>query len=374
MSQHPGNPGNPGIPGNPGSSPLPPSISASPGGGGVPQPQYAVPPQVVYVAAKSGGLTRAILTMLGLFLFAGVFIIGLTLGIVIMIAGASYENVVLRETYRSGGASKVAIIPVEGVIDDAQAEFVHAAVKDVLSDSSIAAVVLRVDSPGGGVTASDQIWYEVKRMQDAGLPVVASYGSVAASGGYYVSCAADHIMAEETTITGSIGVIAQILTMEGLMDKVGVEPVTLVATGSPEKDVANNMFRSWNDADKAKIRAVLDAAYTTFNTRVRDGRQHVITDASQIDSVANGSIYTARQAQENGLIDSIGYLDDAIAQAETLGNVPAGRATVIRIRKPPTLFGDFMFAARQQRQPLDADQVRSFVNDLASPRVMYLMQ
>ena len=126
-------------------------------------------------------------------------------------------------------------------------------------------------------------------------------------------------MAEETSITGSIGVIAQVLTFEGLMDKVGVKPVTLVATGSPEKNVANDMFRTWDDADKAKIRLMLDSAYATFNQRVKAGRGKVITDPTKIDALANGSIYTAKQAKDSGLIDGIGYLDNAIAQAETLG-------------------------------------------------------
>lgn len=348
--------------------PSPPSIAAPP----------PMRPQVVHVIAKPGGLWRAVALVAGLFLFAAVFIVGLAIGIAVMVAGASYESVVMHQTYRDGGSRRIAVLPVQGIIDDLQAEFVRAAVDDILNDRSVKAVVLRVDSPGGGVTASDQIWYEVNRLKDSGLPVVASYGGVAASGGYYISCAADYIMAQETCITGSIGVIAQVLTLEGLMDKVGVQPVTLVASGSPEKAVANDMFRSWNDEDKAQVRMMLDSAYATFNKRVRDGRSTVITDPNQINALANGSVYTAQEAKENGLIDAIGYLDDAIAVAETRSGIATGAATVFMIRQPPTLASALFGAQASSRQShaastLNADSIRRLVNDLSSPRVMYLM-
>ena len=175
-------------------------------------------------------------------MFGLVFVVGLVLGMMLMFGGGQLDDVVLRRVHRDGGRESLAIIPVRGTIDDQQSNFVRACVDHVLRDRSVKGVVLRVDSPGGGVTASDQIWHQMGRLQEAGLPVVASFGSVAASGGYYVSCGADHIIAEETSVTGSIGVIAQVFTMEQLMEKVGVQPVTLVASGSPEKDVANDIF------------------------------------------------------------------------------------------------------------------------------------
>ena len=251
----------------------------------------------------------------------------------------------------------------------------RSAVEYALHQSNIRAIVLRVDSPGGGVTSSDQIWYEIERLKKKGLPIIASYGGVAASGGYYVSCGADEIVAEPTCITGSIGVIAQIFTFEGLMDKVGIEPVTLVATGSPEKNTANDLFRSWNDKDRQKILTMLDAAYDTFNQRVQDGRKLAITDAATIDALADGSIFTAQAAVTNGLVDRIGYLDDAITRAETAAGLRVGSSTVVFLRQPPS-FADVLMAHEQPRPAslLDADTIRSFVNDLGSPRVMYLMR
>lgn len=351
----------------------PSSFSPTPGYA----PGYAPPPraQVVHVVAKPGGFWRAVGIVAALALFAVVFFFGLGAGILIVVAGSAADSVVFHETYRKGGPSEVAVIPVEGIIDGQQAEFVRDAVNDVLKNGDVSAVVLRVDSPGGEVNASDQIWYEIKRLKDRGFPVIASYGGVAASGGYYISCGTDHIMAEETCITGSIGVIAQVLTFEGLLDKVGVQPVTLVATGSPEKSVANDVFRSWNDQDKEKVRIMLDSAYATFIKRVQDGRKTVLPEPAQLNGVANGSIYTAQQAKDNGLVDSIGYLDDAIAVAEARAGVTPGSSKVFIIRQPPTLMAALTGAQARDRSitSLDGEAVRSFVNDLASPRVMYLM-
>jgi protease-4 len=334
----------------------------------------------VHVSAKPGGFTRAIMLVLGLFLFAAVFVIGLTLGVISMVVQAPMGSVLIEQPYRNGTSQRVAVIPVTGIIDGRQSEFVRAAVDRVLSERSIRAVVLRVNSPGGGVTASDQIWYQVERLKKAGKPVVASFGGLAASGGYYVSCGADQIFAEETTVTGSIGVIAQVLTMEGLMDKVGIEPVTLVASGSPEKDVANDVFRSWNDEDREKIKVMLDAAYGTFLQRVQEGRgEHVEAQGSlALADLANGSIYTAANAVETGLVDTLGYLDDAIIDAERRAGLTPGRSKVVVLREPPTLFGGALPALRgpgsDAAERLDAESIRSFVNELASPRIMYLMR
>jgi protease IV len=348
-----------------------------PGGPVPPPPPPYGHPQVVHISARPGGLWPILGSIVGIVALSIVFGAGILVGVVGMIGGASYESMVLQETYRDGSGDTIAIIPVYGGIDEFTAEFVRASVHDVLSDDSIQAVVLRVDSPGGGVAPSDQIWHAMEQLKSAGVPVIASYGGMAASGGYYISCGADHIIAEETCVTGSIGVIAQVLTMEGLMEKVGIQPVTIVASGSPEKDVANDMFRTWNEKDRAKIKIMLDSAYATFNQRVYDGRLSVISDRSRIDALANGDIYTAQQAKDNGLIDGIGYLDDAIAQAEVRAGLLPGRATVVMMRQPPAFFADGLLGeargGHSRERPLNGETIRGLVNDLASPRVMYLM-
>lgn len=287
-------------------------------------------------------------------------------------AGA-VDDAILTRVYRDGGSSAIAIVPVDGVIDGRRAAFVRQCVNRVLDDRSVKAVVLRVNSPGGGVTASDEIWYQIERVRDSGRPVVASYGGVAASGGYYVSCASDFIMAQETSITGSIGVIAQVMTFEGLMDKVGVEPVTLVARRSPAKSVANDIFRAWTDEDRGQVLSMLDSAYDTFHTRVADGRQAAIAD---VDAIATGAVFTSRQALDRGLVDGIGYLDDAIAEAEKQASLGTGSTTVRSFHERPSLFGNLpgvRSGPRNALERLDVESIRALINELGSVRLMYLM-
>ena len=339
-------------------------------------------PQVVHIQSHPGGWSRAVGIVIGLITFGVVFVIGLVAGIMVMFSATEPESSIVEATWREGtGTQMIAILPVEGVIDGRQAAFVRDAVAHILATGDYSGIILRVNSPGGGVTASDEIWYEIKRLQDAGYPVIASYGGIAASGGYYVSCAADHIIAQPTCITGSIGVIAQVVTFEGLMDKVGVEPVTLVATGSPNKDVANDTFRTWNERDRAKVLASLDASYETFLDRVVTGRANQL-DAAEARQLADGSVYQATDAVANKLIDGIGYLDDAIAITEQRIGIPTGSAHVVRLGWPPSLFGGWLLqestpgsAARVASANSDgwnADDLRTFVNELATPRIMYL--
>lgn len=341
-----------------------------------PQPVLAHP--VAPPPPRSGGFGRIVLALiLAGGVLGGVFALGAgaavtMLGVVgLALGGSGLDGPVLEMVHRDGGRRAIAVLPVEGVIDGRRSSFVRASVDMILANPAIEAVVLRVDSPGGGVTPSDQIWAEVERIRAEGLPVVASFGGVAASGGYYVACGADRIYAEETTITGSIGVIAQVLTLENLMDKVGIEPVTIVATGSPEKDVANDTFRAWNDADRAQVLDMLDSAYTIFVSRVRNGRRTAITSNEGIADVTTGRVFTAGDAKDRGLVDAIGYLDDAIAHAETTAGIAPGRATVYTYGLRPTLLGLPMASAAPARS-LDAEHLRSLVNDLAGVRLMYL--
>ncbi len=120
---------------------------------------------------------------------------------------------------------------------------------------------------------------------------------------------------------------------------------------------------------------MLDAAYDIFNQRVREGRQHAITDPARVDELADGSIFTAQEAVDNGLVDAVGYLDDAVAQAEKRAGLPKGRSTVITLREPAGLLGSFLGAERSSDLGrLDADRLRTIINDFSSPRLMYLMQ
>jgi len=330
---------------------------------------------VKHLGHDAGGVARAIGFAAGMLVLVIVFAVGMGIGAATMFAGSMAESPVISELYRDGNSDTIAVIPVEGIIDSSQAARVRMFVDEVLADDAVKAVVLRVDSPGGGIAASDRIWYEVRRLRDNGLPVVSSYGGVAASGGYYISCATDHILAEPTCITGSIGVIAQSFIFKDLLDKVGVEPVTLISTASPSKDLGNP-YREWTEADRVKYVGLLDAAYDIFNQRVREGRSHAITDPARIDELADGSIYTAAQALSSGLIDSIGYLDDAVTEAEKRAGVTPGESSVIILRQATSIFDDLLISspASIRSRLRDAESIRSLVNELAAPRLMYLMR
>lgn len=186
--------------------------------------------------------------------------------------------------------------------------------KWALEDDTIKAVVLRVDSPGGSALASDLIWADVKKLA-AKKPVVVSMGGVAASGGYYISAPASHIMAEASTITGSIGVIGAAVSGERLADKYGVSFYSV--TQSDRKDYLN-FGTPASKEDRRVMAESIDAIYQTFITKVAQGRKK---DVVTVDKMAQGRVYTGQRALELGLVDSIGGLSDAFKRAKVLAKL-----------------------------------------------------
>ncbi len=332
-------------------------------------------PQVVTVTQAQPGFVRSVLQGVGRLIatLAVTFLVLAMIGgiFIFLVEGTPGPRV---SVYREGDLrSTVAIINLTEVIDDSAAQFVADCVSHVLDSSTIKAVVLRVDSPGGGVTASDHIWYEINRLKGAGLPVIASYGGIAASGGVYASCHSDFIFAEPTTLTGSIGVIMEALTLGGMLEKIGVTPETLVASESPDKDVANTVFREWTDEDRQEVRKILDSAYAVFFKRVYEGRKHVIPDESRLRAIADGSIYTADEAVANGLVDQIGYLDDAITQAITAAALPAD-AQVVQLDEWVNPWEMPFGLSLGGSGEITADEIRSLWYDLSQPQAMFLMK
>jgi len=297
----------------------------------------------VHIVSKPTGFARAIGFIIGLFVFAVVFMVGVAFGGAAFFASSMFDTTVVGELYRDGGRNTVAIIPIEGIIDAHQAESVRLTIDHVLDDSSIKAAVLRVDSPGGGIAASDQIWYQVKRLRDAGLPVIASYGGVAASGGYYVSCGTDHIVAEPTCITGSIGVIAAFPTLERLFDRFGVHTD---GVGTTELAGSLRLDRPLNPQLAASITSSVENSYRGFVGLVAQGRGMT---PEAVDSVAQGRVWSAPDALERGLIDSLGHLEDAIRAAAQLANLEDYEVEYISLPLSP----------RDQLMQLLADRVGS---------------
>ncbi|WP_082966042.1 signal peptide peptidase SppA [Mycobacterium kubicae] len=192
---------------------------------------------------------------------------------------------------------------------------VAAALREVAADDSVSAIVLRVDSPGGSVTASETIWREVKKARDRGKPVVASMGSVAASGGYYVSMGADAIVANPGTITGSIGVITGKLIVRDLKDRLGVRSDTVRTNANAD---AWSIDAPFTPQQQAHREAEADLIYTDFVERVAQGR-NMTTEA--VDAVARGRVWTGADAKERGLVDELGGLRTAVRRAKVLAGL-----------------------------------------------------
>ncbi|MCG3159066.1 MAG: hypothetical protein JMDDDDMK_00042 [Acidobacteria bacterium] len=259
-------------------------------------------------------------------ILCGLFVISLFAIMAVMSDGGGF----------SAGGDRIAVVPVEGVIDDGMAKEVNRHLKQYGDDSRVKAVILRVDSPGGGVSASQEIYREVKRIkEDKKKKVVISMGSVAASGGYYISAPADKIFANPGTITGSIGVIAEWLNYKELAEWAKLKPVTFKSgefkdTGSPTRDLT--------DAEKKYFQAMIDELYGQFVGAVTEGRQGKGETGAELNKerviqLADGRVYTGEAARKNGLVDEIGNYEDAVKATAKLVNIK-GDPQIITPPKP----------------------------------------
>jgi len=235
-------------------------------------------------------------------------------------------------------AGNVAVIPVQGVIhSDEENEWGTSMVDDITKalraaaeDENIKAVVLAVDSPGGEVTASDIIYNEVLKTREK-KPVVVSMSSLGASGAYYIACAANWIVANETTFTGSIGVIIQSLNYQQLFNKVGLDSV--IFKSGKFKDMLNGA-RQMTPEEKTYIEGMVQQVYGRFLGIVADGRK--LSADGLRNGLADGRILTGKDAAEAGLVDQLGYIEDAFRKARELSDSPD--AGVIRY-EPTINFG-----------------------------------
>jgi protease-4 len=223
------------------------------------------------------------------------------------------------------GGERVAIIRIEGVITDSRETIEE--LRRFRDNPSIKAVVLRIDSPGGGVVPSQEIHTEVlKARKDGRLKVVASMGNLAASGGYYIAAATDKIVANPGTLTGSIGVIMELANVQGLLEKVGVKSV--VIKSGRYKDLASP-FRAMSKEDRVLLQRVLDDVHDQFIQAVAAGRA---LNVEEVRPLADGRIFTGRQARMAKLVDELGDLQDAIKLAARMVGIE-GEPRVVEPRK-----------------------------------------
>jgi protease-4 len=223
----------------------------------------------------------------------------------------------------SGGGDRIAMIPIEGVIDDDMAKVVNRHLKQYGEDSRIKAIILRVESPGGGVAASQEIYTEVRRLkQEKKKKIVVSMGSVAASGGYYLAAPADIIFANPGSVTGSIGVIAEWINYKDLAEWAKLKPVVFKSgefkdTGSPTRDLT--------ERERVFFQSMIDELYGQFLRAILEGRTGRGATGNEINeerlrALADGRVYTGETALRNGLIDAVGNYEDALRKtAEMVG-------------------------------------------------------
>lgn len=282
-----------------------------------------------------------------------------------------------EEVVEGAGPNKIVIIPVKGIITARSSKkyFYETpsmvdSLKDQLEqaseDDGVKAVILEIDSPGGGITASDIIHKEIIDFKErTGKKVIVSMQDVAASGGYYIAAAADKIIAHPTTITGSIGVIMPIINMADLVKKYGIEDISV--TSGEMKNLASP-FKKMTDRQRKILLDIVDEMHAVFMDVISKGRNMDIEDVRKL---ADGRIYTGAQALENGLVDQLGYNEDAILVAKEISGLKD--ATIIKYKKAFTLSEIFAVIMNNlsRNRTIEID-LKGITIDDDTPRFMYL--
>jgi protease-4 len=266
--------------------------------------------------------------IIGLSIVAGSILL-----IVLLVIYIAFKGESNRVGFSTGG-KKIAVIELLGPIYDSRkivGQFKHFG-----EQKSIKAIVFRIDSPGGGVAASQEIYEAVKRVRESDKPIVASMGSVAASGGYYVACGADTIMANPGTTTGSIGVIAEFPNIRELLGKIGVQ-YEVVKSGR-YKDIGSP-FHDMTQEEKTRLQSWVDDAYDQFVTVVSEERG---LSKKVVLQLADGRVFTGQQALKLGLVDLIGDYETAISLAAELGGI-SGKPDIVKIQQRRITLFDLIF-------------------------------
>lgn len=265
---------------------------------------------------------------------------------------------------------KVAVLYAEGAISDAGAEGIVEGkilktIKKIYKDDDVKAVVFRVNSPGGSADASEQIWHAMKMLQDKGIPVVVSMGDYAASGGYYISCNADYIYAEPTTLTGSIGIFGTVPNINKLREKVGLD-IDGVSTNKHSALNVNAIYRGMNPQETALMQNMVERGYDLFTRRCADGRD---MSQDEIKKIGEGRVWLGKDAIEIGLVDSLGNINDAINKAVEMAQL--GEYQLVNYPEKKDPFEEIlkMFDTTTPEEQLIM-QVREFAS---KPRIMALM-
>lgn len=276
-----------------------------------------------------------------------------------------------EEVYYSGGMDRIVLLELEGVIvDEATGSLLSTAayhhrqfvkqIKHAFQDPTVKAVVLKVNSPGGGIVESDEIYHTIKEMKEEHQkPFVVYMGTTAASGGYYVSAAADKIIAHRNTITGSIGVISSTYNISELAENWGIKEEAV--TSGPYKNMLSP-FKEMDEGERAIVQEIVDEMFNHFVDVVVEGRS---MDREKVLSLADGRIYSGQQAKELGLVDELGFLDDALEEAAQMAGIED--PTVIRYKSSWSAFNTFLAGLMKGTEWGEQGMIHP-----PTPRLMYL--
>jgi protease-4 len=351
-----------------------------------------------YLPPRRPSFMGWIARFIGILVIAASFLFNIVLLVIlIFIAGKRAEEPNVREVHYSGtrhAAEKVAIVRIDGIILEGTLGFVRREIEHAGQDAAVKAVVLRINSPGGSVTASDNLHHRLIELRDGDTdkgrgqkPLVVSMGSLAASGAYYISMPAKTLLAERTTMTGSIGVYAAFPNVAEMGNKIGFT-MNIIKAGAV-KD-SGSPFQTMSDKERTLFQDTVDRMYLQFLRVVEDGRPHLKGKLQQDIAInetlpvraeksatqqlkfsryrADGGIFTAEEAKTYGLIDKIGYLDDAVKLARQAGGITGSYEAVI-YEKPRTLFGALFDG---QEDAYDSSFDGSGLAQAAVPQFWYL--
>ena len=265
---------------------------------------------------------------------------------------------------------KVAVLYLEGEITDDSGDGIVGkdvvkTLKKIRKDDDIKALVLRVNSPGGSADASEQIWHAVQNIKADSIPVIVSMGDYAASGGYYISCGADYIFAEPTTLTGSIGIFGTVPNVSKIRNKVGLD-IDGITTNRNSALQSNAIYKGMNKEEHNLMQTMVERGYDLFTSRCAEGR-HVEQD--YIKSIGEGRVWLGNKGVEIGIVDELGNIDDAIAKAVELAGLESYKLTYYPEKQDP-----FEELLKMLDNSTEEERLIMKVRDFCSkPRIMALM-
>ncbi len=336
-------------------------------------PEQPIPAQLIAQRAprRKRSVLRSMLVLILLMALGGSAMLNLAL----LVGGGSLtassdgiqEELFSNYEYKSG-RDKIAIISLEGTILSGEGA-ISKQIERAARDENVKAVVLRVNSPGGTITGSDYLYHRLNQLREKyDKPIVVSMGGIAASGGYYVAMAVgdtpDTVYAEPTTWTGSIGVIIPHYNASDLMSEWGVEEDSVA---SHKLKNMGSLARKMTEEERQIFQALVDEGFERFKDIIKSGRPVFEENPGALDELATGQVYTADQAKANGLVDKIGFLEDAVKRAIALAGVDPKKVRVVRYESPPTLAGLLFGSGVRQREFGLAE-----ILDIGSPRAYYL--